>query len=56
MSFFRICCIICCSWINPIFSIGHKRNLELEDIYNVLPEDSSEHLSNKLEKLEEFTI
>lgn len=38
------------SWLNPIFEIGSKRNLEINDVYNVLEEDSSKYVTDKLEK------
>jgi hypothetical protein len=31
-----------------LFRLGYKRELELEDLYRVLPEDRSEHLGDKL--------
>jgi len=36
--------------LNPIFEIGSKRNLEINDVYNVLEEDSSKYVTDKLEK------
>ncbi|NXC15405.1 MRP4 protein, partial [Corythaeola cristata] len=36
-------------WLNPLFIIGHKRRLEEDDMYNVLPEDSSEKLGEELQ-------
>uniref|UniRef100_A0A8B9Y3L4 Multidrug resistance-associated protein 4 n=1 Tax=Bos mutus grunniens TaxID=30521 RepID=A0A8B9Y3L4_BOSMU len=35
-------------WINPLFKIGHKRRLEEDDMYSVLPEDRSQHLGEEL--------
>ncbi|XP_069104134.1 ATP-binding cassette sub-family C member 4-like isoform X2 [Argopecten irradians] len=37
-------------WLNPTFSAGYKRRLEVEDLYNVTKEDSSEELGNRLER------
>ena len=36
-------------WINPLFKIGHKRRLEEDDMYSVLPEDRSQHLGEELQ-------
>ncbi|NXT80894.1 MRP4 protein, partial [Zapornia atra] len=36
-------------WLNPLFIIGHKRKLEEDDMYKVLPEDSSEKLGEELQ-------
>ncbi|XP_027413619.1 multidrug resistance-associated protein 4-like isoform X1 [Bos indicus x Bos taurus] len=36
-------------WINPLFKIGHKRRLEKDDMYSVLPEDRCQHLGEKLQ-------
>ncbi|NXM55939.1 MRP4 protein, partial [Illadopsis cleaveri] len=36
-------------WLNPLFIIGHKRKLEENDMYKVLPEDSSEKLGEELQ-------
>ncbi|XP_015233372.1 PREDICTED: multidrug resistance-associated protein 4-like isoform X1 [Cyprinodon variegatus] len=36
-------------WLNPLFSIGYKRRLEEEDMYEVLPEDRSEVLGQQLQ-------
>ncbi|KAG5204285.1 hypothetical protein JEQ12_002261 [Ovis aries] len=36
-------------WINPLFKIGHKRKLEPDDMYSVLPEDHSQHLGEELQ-------
>ena len=33
-----------------MFSIGYKRSLEEDDMYNLLPEDSTEHLSECLHR------
>ncbi|NXI28798.1 MRP4 protein, partial [Sterrhoptilus dennistouni] len=35
--------------LNPLFIIGHKRKLEEDDMYKVLPEDSSEKLGEELQ-------
>ncbi|KAM9674923.1 ATP-binding cassette sub-family C member 4-like [Dama dama] len=36
-------------WINPLFKIGHKRRLEEDDMYSVLPEDRSQRLGEELQ-------
>ncbi|XP_073750489.1 ATP-binding cassette sub-family C member 4 isoform X4 [Callorhinus ursinus] len=36
-------------WLNPLFRIGHKRRLEEDDMYSVLPEDRSRHLGEELQ-------
>ncbi|XP_014106731.1 PREDICTED: multidrug resistance-associated protein 4 isoform X2 [Pseudopodoces humilis] len=36
-------------WLNPLFIIGHKRKLEEDDMYKVMPEDSSEKLGEELQ-------
>ncbi|XP_040091302.1 multidrug resistance-associated protein 4-like, partial [Oryx dammah] len=36
-------------WLNPLFKIGHKRKLEEDDMYSVLPEDCSQHLGEELQ-------
>ncbi|XP_060989162.1 ATP-binding cassette sub-family C member 4-like isoform X2 [Dama dama] len=36
-------------WLNPLFKIGHKRKLESDDMYSVLPEDRSQHLGEELQ-------
>ncbi|XP_006814818.1 ATP-binding cassette sub-family C member 4-like, partial [Saccoglossus kowalevskii] len=37
-------------WLNPLFKYGYKNKLEVTDMYETMPEDSSEQLANKLEK------
>ncbi|XP_032413049.1 ATP-binding cassette sub-family C member 4 [Xiphophorus hellerii] len=37
-------------WLNPMFSIGYKRRLEEEDMYEVLHEDRSEVLGQELQR------
>uniref|UniRef100_A0A4W2CZ23 Cystic fibrosis transmembrane conductance regulator n=1 Tax=Bos indicus x Bos taurus TaxID=30522 RepID=A0A4W2CZ23_BOBOX len=37
-------------WLNPLFKIGHKRKLEPDDMYSVLPEDRSQHLGKELQR------
>ncbi|XP_077339167.1 ATP-binding cassette sub-family C member 4 isoform X4 [Lithobates pipiens] len=37
-------------WLNSLFLIGHKRKLEEDDLYNVLPEDTSERLGEELQR------
>ncbi|XP_070655987.1 ATP-binding cassette sub-family C member 4-like isoform X1 [Bos indicus] len=36
-------------WLNPLFKIGHKRKLEEDDMYSVLPEDRSQRLGEELQ-------
>uniref|UniRef100_A0A452E7W5 Multidrug resistance-associated protein 4-like n=1 Tax=Capra hircus TaxID=9925 RepID=A0A452E7W5_CAPHI len=36
-------------WLNPLFKIGHKRKLEPDDMYSVLPEDHSQRLGEELQ-------
>ncbi|XP_060989145.1 ATP-binding cassette sub-family C member 4-like isoform X3 [Dama dama] len=36
-------------WLNPLFKIGHKRKLEPDDMYSVLPEDRSQRLGEELQ-------
>nr|XP_020038729.1 multidrug resistance-associated protein 4 isoform X3 [Castor canadensis] len=36
-------------WLNPLFKIGHKRRLEEDDMYSVLPQDRSKHLGEELQ-------
>ncbi|KAM9674362.1 ATP-binding cassette sub-family C member 4-like isoform 1-T1 [Dama dama] len=36
-------------WLNPLFKIGHKRKLEANDMYSVLPEDRSQRLGEELQ-------
>ncbi|XP_073470478.1 ATP-binding cassette sub-family C member 4 isoform X2 [Aquarana catesbeiana] len=36
-------------WLNSLFLIGHKRKLEEDDLYNVLPEDTSQRLGEELQ-------
>ncbi|XP_060989138.1 ATP-binding cassette sub-family C member 4-like isoform X2 [Dama dama] len=36
-------------WLNPLFKIGHKRKLEPDDMYSVLPEDRSQCLGEELQ-------
>ncbi|TNN61504.1 Multidrug resistance-associated protein 4 [Liparis tanakae] len=37
-------------WLNPLFRTGYKRKLEEDDMYDVLPEDRSEHLGRSLQR------
>ncbi|XP_078033391.1 ATP-binding cassette sub-family C member 4 isoform X2 [Augochlora pura] len=37
-------------WLKPLFLYAKNHDLELKDIYNVLPEDVSQRLGNKLER------
>uniref|UniRef100_A0A4X2MBL1 Multidrug resistance-associated protein 4 n=1 Tax=Vombatus ursinus TaxID=29139 RepID=A0A4X2MBL1_VOMUR len=36
-------------WLNPLFQIGHKRRLEEDDMYSLLPEDRSKTLGEELQ-------
>ncbi|XP_023819406.1 multidrug resistance-associated protein 4-like [Oryzias latipes] len=38
-------------WLNPLFRIGSKRRLDEDDIFEVLPEDRSDHLGEELKRL-----
>lgn len=38
------------SWLNPLFRIGYKRQLEEDDLYEVLEEDGSERLGQDLNR------
>ncbi|CAH3112435.1 unnamed protein product [Porites lobata] len=38
-------------WMNDLFKKGYKQNLENSDIYQILPEEESEHLADRLESL-----
>jgi len=37
-------------WLNPIFGVGYKRQLEQEDLFQVCPQDEAETVGNRLEK------
>uniref|UniRef100_A0A8D0H493 Multidrug resistance-associated protein 4 n=1 Tax=Sphenodon punctatus TaxID=8508 RepID=A0A8D0H493_SPHPU len=37
-------------WLNSLFITGHKRTLEEDDMYKVLPEDSSKKLGEELQR------
>ncbi|XP_077987381.1 ATP-binding cassette sub-family C member 4-like [Glandiceps talaboti] len=37
-------------WLNPLLKYGYSRSLEVEDMYDTLPADSAEQLSNDLER------
>uniref|UniRef100_H2LF23 Cystic fibrosis transmembrane conductance regulator n=1 Tax=Oryzias latipes TaxID=8090 RepID=H2LF23_ORYLA len=37
-------------WLNPLFRIGSKRRLDEDDIFEVLPEDRSDHLGEELKR------
>ncbi|XP_008142219.2 ATP-binding cassette sub-family C member 4 isoform X1 [Eptesicus fuscus] len=37
-------------WLNPLFKIGHKRRLEEDDMYSVLPKDRSKELGDELQR------
>ncbi|KAI4565332.1 hypothetical protein MJT46_009675 [Ovis ammon polii x Ovis aries] len=36
-------------WLSPLFKIGHRRKLEEDGLYLVLPEDRSQHLGEELQ-------
>ncbi|XP_076435453.1 ATP-binding cassette sub-family C member 4-like isoform X2 [Babylonia areolata] len=38
------------SWLNPLFRKGRQAPLEVEDMFNVTPDDSSDHLGVTLER------
>ena len=37
-------------WLNPLLKLGTKKELQIEDLYKVLPEDETEKLGLKLQK------
>ncbi|XP_069001598.1 ATP-binding cassette sub-family C member 4-like [Embiotoca jacksoni] len=37
-------------WLGPLLRLGHKRQLEESDMYDVLPEDRSERLGEELQR------
>ncbi|XP_007472006.1 PREDICTED: multidrug resistance-associated protein 4-like isoform X1 [Lipotes vexillifer] len=45
----NLCSRVLFWWLNPLFQIGHKRRLEEDDMYPVLPEDRSKHLGEELQ-------
>ncbi|XP_036687855.1 multidrug resistance-associated protein 4 isoform X7 [Balaenoptera musculus] len=45
----NLCSRVLFWWLNPLFKIGHKRRLEEDDMYSVLPEDRSKHLGEELQ-------
>ncbi|XP_060250586.1 ATP-binding cassette sub-family C member 4-like isoform X9 [Ovis aries] len=45
----NVCSCLFFWWLNPLFKIGHKRKLEEDDMYSVLPEDRSQHLGEELQ-------
>lgn len=38
-------------WIMPLFKKGYSKDLEVEDLYDVLKGDQAKHLGDKLERL-----
>uniref|UniRef100_A0A8C7TK36 Multidrug resistance-associated protein 4 n=1 Tax=Oncorhynchus mykiss TaxID=8022 RepID=A0A8C7TK36_ONCMY len=38
------------NWVTPLFSIGKKRRLEEDDMYQVLPDDASQVLGEELQR------
>ncbi|XP_069614144.1 ATP-binding cassette sub-family C member 4 isoform X2 [Ranitomeya imitator] len=45
----NFCSKIFFCWLNSLFLIGHKKKLEEDDMYEVLPEDTSERLGEELQ-------
>ncbi|XP_027711485.1 multidrug resistance-associated protein 4 [Vombatus ursinus] len=45
----NLCSRIFFWWLNPLFQIGHKRRLEEDDMYSLLPEDRSKTLGEELQ-------
>ncbi|XP_077153270.1 ATP-binding cassette sub-family C member 4 isoform X1 [Ranitomeya variabilis] len=45
----NFCSKIFFCWLNSLFLIGHKKKLEEDDMYKVLPEDTSERLGEELQ-------
>ncbi|KAL3867292.1 hypothetical protein ACJMK2_044506 [Sinanodonta woodiana] len=37
-------------WLNSLFKLGFSRQLKVDDLYDVRPQDESKHLADKLEK------
>ncbi|XP_057378671.1 LOW QUALITY PROTEIN: ATP-binding cassette sub-family C member 4-like [Daphnia carinata] len=37
-------------WVNPFMSVGAKKDLEVNDLYDVMPGDNSEELGRKLQR------
>lgn len=37
-------------WVFPLFRVGGKRELDIDDLYNVLEEDESGKLGDRLQK------
>ncbi|XP_053272848.1 ATP-binding cassette sub-family C member 4 [Pleuronectes platessa] len=37
-------------WLNPLFRTGYKRRLEEQDMFRVIPEDSSENLGQEMQR------
>lgn len=37
-------------WLNPLMRLGTKKELQIEDLYQTLPEDETEKLGLKLQK------
>lgn len=37
-------------WLNPLMKLGTKKELQIEDLYQALPEDEAEKLGLKLQK------
>nr|XP_045001464.1 ATP-binding cassette sub-family C member 4 [Jaculus jaculus] len=45
----NLCSRVLFWWLNPLFKVGHKRRLEEDDMYSVLPQDRSKHLGEELQ-------
>lgn len=43
-------------WLNPLFRIGYKRRLEEDDMFQILPEDSSRKLGEELQSYWEHEL
>lgn len=46
----NLCSRLFYCWLNPIFKKGYKKELEVQDLYDVPDEDRSEKLGDRLEK------
>ena len=42
--------VLLCRWLNPLFRVGQTRRVEESDLYDVLPEDSSKWLHQRLHR------
>lgn len=39
-----------CRWLHPILKLGYHKDLDINDVYRVLPEDGSEKLGLELQR------